>query len=225
MLAAQGSRREETQEDKENAMKMQRATQAIALLGILILIGSVASAGPKKPTLNWAKEVNPSNCPKGKVVVNITHDVVNSADSGVGGNLWAMLNYKKHIKIIQTAENEFCVLTTFIGDFTTVEGASPGNTDTIAAGITGTFQGGYRQTYTGTLNPDPAWPTHGYVGTFDHGWDGTGGTSPDGSVDDWEDIYLSGWTGSYEWWGFIYHGGPNGTWVNSSDGNEGDITD
>jgi hypothetical protein len=48
----------------------------------------------------------------------------------------------------------------------------------------------------------------------------------DKGVDDWEPIYLNpGWKATYEWWGFIYHGGSNGTWVNSGDGNSGDITD
>ena len=28
-----------------------------------------------------------------------------------------------------------------------------------------------------------------------------------------------------QWWGWIYHGGNNGAWVNSSAGNQGDITD
>ena len=206
-------------------MRTRNVVLAMALLGILLVASGASSAGPNRPTLNWGKEVNPSNCPKGKVVVNITHDVINSADSGIGGNFWASINYRKHIKIIQTDENTFCVLTTFIGYFTTVEGASPGNTDTISAGITGPFQGGYRQTYTGTLNPDPSWPTQGYIGTFDHDWDETPGDTPNGDVDDWEDVYLSGWTRSWDWWGFIYHGGRHGTWVNSDDGNEGDITD
>lgn len=206
-------------------MRTRRVTSAIVSLAIFLVASGTAFAASDKPTLNWGKEVNPSHCPKGEVVVNITHDVINSADSRVGGGFWALINYQKHIEIIQTAENAFCVLTTFIGDFTTVEGASPGDTGTISAGITGPFQGGYRQTYTGTLNPDPSWPTKGYIGTFDHDWDGTTTDTPDAAVDDWEDIYLSGWTRSWDWWGFIYHGGSNGTWVNSVDGNEGDITD
>ena len=28
-----------------------------------------------------------------------------------------------------------------------------------------------------------------------------------------------------QWWGWIYHGGHNGAWVNSIEGNQGDIVD
>jgi hypothetical protein len=51
---------------------------------------------------------------------------------------------------------------------------------------------------------------------------------------DWINTYLEpGATFMLEWWGWIYHGGQNGTWVNAcatSDGPEcegssGDITD
>jgi hypothetical protein len=203
-------------------MKKSALALSVILIGICFIASGLAFAAPTVQPFNWGKEVNPSSCPKGKVVVNISHDVINSADSGHGGN-WAKIDYKKYITIIQTDDTEFCVVTKFVGTFTTVEGKSPANQEDISAGITGTFQGGYRQTYTGTLNPNPTWPTKGYIGTFDHAWDGTG--APDKTVDDWEDIYLSGWAYSYEWWGFIYHGGPNGTWINSQDGDQGDITD
>ena len=35
--------------------------------------------------------------------------------------------------------------------------------------------------------------------------------------------FESGYNFTYEWWGWIYHAGKHGTWVNSIDGNSGDI--
>lgn len=206
-------------------MRKIAVTLVIIFLGVCFMASGPALAKPDKPHLNWGKVINPCQCPKGKVVINISHDVINSADSRVGGGFWALINYKKTIKIIQINDNEFCVSTKFVGDFTTVEGRSPANEADISAGITGTFQGGYKQTYTGTLNPNPDWSTKGYLGTFDHGWDGDPDTPVNKEIDDWENIYFSNWPPpTWDWWGFIYHGGPNGTWVNSGDGNEGDIT-
>lgn len=111
----------------------------------------------------------------------------------------------------------------YLGSFVTDDGPSPGNTDTIAAGIEGTFEGGYRGTITGTLNPSPSYRTKGNIGTFDYGCDVDTGSCT--SLFSWLATYFTSYSFSYDWWGWVYHGGDNGTWVNSLDGNQGDITD
>jgi len=97
--------------------------------------------------------------------------------------------------------------------------------DGIAAGIEGTFEGGYRAAIIGNLKTTPDFRIRGNIGTFDYGWDGISATGPATPFD---------WTAAYfdivndftlEWWGWVYHGGSNSTWSNSITGNAGDITD
>jgi hypothetical protein len=42
----------------------------------------------------------------------------------------------------------------------------------------------------------------------------------------WRSDYFTGVSGFAfdEWWGWVYHAGNNGSWVNAIDGNEGNIT-
>jgi hypothetical protein len=211
--------------------KLTILTTVTVVLGLLILVGP-AMAAPSTPHLNWGSEVNLGQCPDGKLVINVTQRAINSIDSGVA-SWWAYANYNRQIQVRETAPGTFCAVVRYEGDFTTVAGPSPQNTDTIAAGITGTWQGGYRMTITGSLLATPSWPTRGSVGVTDYActWtddgDGVfeyGEESCSGAVN-WLDQYFTGWSYSYDWWGWVYHGGRNGTWVNSSDGNQGDITD
>jgi hypothetical protein len=98
---------------------------------------------------------------------------------------------------------------------------SPGTGGTLDGDEDGTFQGGYRATIAGTLLSSPTWKTTGMVGTFDYECDISGVCS---NYVSWVAKYFNGGAVfTYEWWGWIYHGGKHGTWVNSSDGNAGDI--
>jgi len=196
-------------------------TMMAAILVFVVLAGQ-ATAGP---SLNWGSEVDAGQCPPGKLVLNVTHKVVNDADSGVASNYWAYDDYNKHIQVWQASPDAFCAIVRYVGSFTTVATRSPGNTDDISAGITGTFEGGYRANITGTLNPDPTSRTRGYLGPFDYQW---GGDPADGTIIpfDWVGTYFSSISiFDQVWWGWIYHAGANGTWVNAVSGNSGDITD
>jgi hypothetical protein len=195
----------------------------VALVMLSTLAGSALAAPGGPPHLDWGSEVNPGQCPPGPLVINVTLKVANDIDSGVGGNYWATDAYNRHIQVWQVAANTFCAIVQYEGSFVTVDGASPGNTGTVAAGATGSFEGGYRAIITGSLNPDPAYRTRGNIGKFDYGCDpGTGNCS---SAFSWPSAYFNaGYGFAYEWWGWIYHGGKNGTWVNAIDGNAGDIT-
>jgi hypothetical protein len=193
-----------------------------AITAILVALVRPVSAGP---SLNWGTEVNAGQCPDGTLVINVTHKVTNDADSGDAGNYWAYDNYNKHIQVWQTGADAFCAIVRYVGSFTTVATRSPGNTDDISAGITGTFQGGYRANITGTLDPSPTSQSRGNLGTFDYQW---AGDPSDGTVTpfDWVGTYFSSISiFDQVWWGWIYHGGANGTWVNVVSGNSGDITD
>lgn len=193
------------------------------LLGALILPASVAAATPN-PGQNWGKYVNASAC-SGTLVINISYGVTNSVDSGVR-SWWAYDNYQKQVQVWQGADGSFCLVARYEGQFTTVLTTSPGGTGTVSAGQTGTFAGGYQATFTGTLRATPAYPTNGYLGSFDFDWNG----DPDYthplvlSPFDWLGTYFTS-TGDFtmSFWGWVYQGGACGTWYNTSLGNNGDI--
>jgi hypothetical protein len=209
-------------------MKKLAVLATVAVLVALSAFPGAALAAPGGPPhLNWGSELNADQCPPGRLVINVTHKVVNDIDSAVDGSFWATDNYNRHIQVWEVAPGTFCAVVRYTGQFVTDDGPSPQGTDGdgIAAGITGTFEGGYRSTiFTGTLNPSPAYRTRGHIGTFDYGCNVETGSCT--SLFSWLSTYFTSVSGfDLEWWGWIYHGGNNGTWVNSSDGNEGDITD
>lgn len=198
----------------------------IAAAASASIFGAMVIPAFASPKLNSGSQLNSSQCPTGKLVINVNQSVLNDNDSGVAGNAWAFDNLKRLIKVWQVSDSTYCALVKYEGQFVTIAGLSPQNTDNdgIAAGLTGTFEGGYRSTiFTGTLNADPIYPTKGNMGTFDYNCD-TAFNCP-GYVD-WTTVYFNSTTGfDLDWWGWIYHGGNNGTWVNAISGNSGDITD
>jgi hypothetical protein len=208
-------------------------TTILALLVLPLSVRPVLAAPGGPPHLNWGSELNAGECPQGKLVINVTQRVINTMDSGVV-NWWAYSDYHRQIQVWQTSPTDFCALVRYQGAFTTTGGPSPNDTDlSVAPGLHGTFEGGYRATITGSLLSAPLWPSWGRVGVTDYActWtdDGDevfeyGEDSCPGYID-WTTQYFSAPTFAYDWWGWVYHGGNNGTWVNSSDGNEGDITD
>jgi hypothetical protein len=194
-----------------------------------VLLYAPAFAGPSDPGvhLNWGSQINQSTCPSGKLVINVNQKVVNDCDSGTTRPCWALDGFVRHIQVVQVTGG-FCATVSYQGNFTTIAGDSPqAVTDiggTVGDDVVGTFEGGYRSTtFTGTLLGTPTQSTRGSIGTFDYACDGTTGVCP-GFVD-WTTFYFSSTTGfDLAWWGWIYHGGLNGTWVNASTGNSGDIT-
>ena len=197
---------------------------ALTLMAALLFLATSASAAPT--TLNWGTEVNAGECEtKGSPVVNVTHKVINSIDSGFNG-YWAYVDYNKQIRLWDQGNDTYCAVVSYLGHFTGEEGQdSPGmgSTDTLDGDETGTFQGGYRATITGELRAEPAWATRGNLGVMDHDCEISTANCP--GSENWIDQYFeSGYEFAYEWWGWIYNGGQYGTWVNSSAGSEGDIS-
>jgi hypothetical protein len=197
---------------------------AIAVICLLSFVfKSLASAAPSHTHLNWGSQLNQSECPNGTLVVNAVQKITKDADSGVGGNAWALDDEIRHIQVVQLDDGSFCATLSYQGSFSTLAGASPQNTGTVGDGVVGTFEGGYRSTiFTGHLLSTPLAKTKGSIGSFDYNCDST--FNCPGYVD-WTTLYFSDTQGfDLEWWGWTYHAGNNGSWVNAIGGNSGDIT-
>lgn len=195
-----------------------------ALMALLFLCPASVMAGPSE-RLNFGAELNAAQCDPagGNLVINVVQRITGDIDSGVGGNYWAIDEYNRHIQVWEVGPGSFCAVVKYTGSFSTVAGVSPGATGTLSADVTGTLEGGYRAVITGTLKSAPLWKTKGNVGSYDYGCDPSNGTCTGRSS--WTDKYFEdGYGFSYAWWGWTYHAGDNGSWVNSSDGNSGDIT-
>ena len=195
----------------------------IAALAVLPFLYVGALAAPSVH-LNWGSQINRSKCGLGTLVVNVRQQVVQDIDSGVGGNYWAYDNFIRHIKVIETAPDTFCATVSFQGSFDSVPGLSPDDTGTIGAGVVGTFEGGYTALgLTGTLLPTPLMNTNGSIGSINYECEAVTGSCP-GYVD-WTTYYFSPPVPiSPTWWGWNYHAGSDGSWVNAATGNTGDIT-
>lgn len=196
---------------------------AIFLSGLLLLGFTATSAFASPYRLNWGTEVNSGECEKtGKPVVNVVQSIVNDVDSGLGG-YWAFDSYSRHTQLWQsTTPGEYCADVRYTGRFGGQAGqTSPGAGGTLDGNEEGTFEGGYRATITGSLDSSPGWRTRGNVGDFDYACDLSGNCPRYVS---WVAQYFDpGYAFSYDFWGWIYHGRNNGTWVNADSGNSGDI--
>jgi hypothetical protein len=201
------------------------ASLALSLTAALLVFAASALAAP--PSLNWGTQVNGGQCEThGSPVVNVSYKVVNAVDSGLGG-YWASEDYNKHVQLWDEGEGAYCAVVSYQGHFTGVAGQqSPDNTETLSGDESGAFEGGYRMIITGEPLAKPAWSKHGQLGTVDYRCTTPVGfkVSCPGSVDWISQYFGSSYGYEYAWWGWIYHGGRYGTWVNSSDGNAGNIS-
>lgn len=163
-------------------------------------------------------------CGNGTLVVNVHYKVLNDLDTTTPiGNVtydWAVDNYNRHVLVYQTGTNTFCAVTSSKGTFTTLAGHSPAGTDTIPAGITGKFKGGYvSNQFHGTLLATPLSPTTGDLGTKDFACvasanhDNATKTCP--GTFDWFSQYFTADSGA-DWalvkYSFTYHAKDHGTW-------------
>lgn len=174
-------------------------------------------------SLAWGKELNPGKCVKaGKLVIEATEKVEKSVDSGIAGNFWAFDDYTRHFQVWEQEGGTYCAIVKYEGKFDSQSGqTSPGAGGTLDGSEDGSFEGGYRATIAGSLRTNPGWKTKGNVGTTKYNCD-ISGTCP-GRVDWVGQYFNAGYSFAFDWWGWIYHGGNAGTWVNASEGNSGDI--
>jgi hypothetical protein len=205
----------------------------------LVLMSSQAIAAP----LDWGYQLNAADeaCPPGKKLINITRKISGSLDSGTGnsdyGNAyWATSNYIQQIQVVEIGTDEFCARVTTRGDFESVGGDGPGCSEEdncgtadgrLEASVVGTFQGGATQIIYGVFNPGQN-RTKGSIGKYDADCNPETGLCPGGGgsvFNSWiDDYYEAGFRRTYLWWGWVYHGGNNGSWVNATGGNQGNIT-
>lgn len=198
------------------------------LIGIVfgmasMLVTSIAFA--QQPLLDWGTEVNAGECDKiGSPVVNVTYKIINSMDSGEGGNYWAYDNLNRHIQVWKSsADNKYCAVVRDLGKFDAQEGQlSPGKNGYLEGDEDGNFEGGYRATLTGNLKDTPTWKTKGNLDTIDYNCNVIS-RSCTGVVTWYNQYFESGVKFAYNWWGWIYRGEKNNNWVNASTGNLGDI--
>lgn len=200
-------------------------TALVATFSILLVVSMATSPVFALPEFHFGKQLSAKQCKTddAKKIIDVTQKILNDVDSGVAGNNWAFDNFERQIQVWKLSDNTFCAITHYDGHFVTVAGPSPGGTNTVTAGIKGDIEGGYRTTlFTGTLLSSPTKPTHGDIGVFDYQCD-ISGTCP-GFVD-WTTLYFSSTSGfDLAWWGWQYHAGKHGSWINAIDGNSGDIT-
>lgn len=204
-----------------------------ALVSVALLLGGAAAALAQTPSLSWGSEVNASRCPTDQgyryLEINVTRKIEQDVAPGLGHfdlvnggtDGWATREFNQHIQVWKVGASgedppreRFCALVRYQGSFVASGSAAPGDDPpgTLAAGVD-TFEGGYRLVF--DAFEDFIAPTRGHLETV----------SSSSSATDWMSQYFQFIsTRVPESWGWIYHGGHNGTWVNSSGGTAGNIT-
>jgi hypothetical protein len=195
----------------------------LSVVPLLTLFTLPAFAGPHR----FGQQLSAAQCdpgPTSKMVLNVVFQVTGDADSGVGG-YWAYDSYTKHVQVWDQFDGTYCARVTYNGSFVTVPGTSPAGSGSVAGGVTGTMGGGYTATIDGATFTPTTKRTKGSIGTKDFGCIiSTGGVASGCNYYSWFADYFTGGTVVQNFWGWTYNAGDNGTWVNASTGNSGDIT-
>ena len=188
-----------------------RLATAVAVIAATLLNIPSASAG-----------ANPDGCPTSKpMVVDVTDTALNIADLGADLHVWALDSGNESIQMWRTGSNAYCVKKHIVGTFTTFAGASPEGTGSVPADVTGTFEATTYLKIHGTFSPTV--PTAGFIGTFDARCDQNGdcpGGEPRVTT-----LYFSRVTAfNLGWYHAAYDAGSCGTWIQTVDGDTGDVT-
>lgn len=211
------------------------ARQLIAIVSVSLTLLALPALAAPPPNLNWGARIANTHCEPdqaGPPVLNINRRVLNSLDSGFGDDIWwARDDYKQKVTVYPMEPGTWCVVSSFQGRFHGLAGFdTPNDNGQLSGDEHGSFQGGYHAVIEGELKPrtEFGWPARGFVGTFDYACDpdASRGTFPPvcpGSVDLFGQYFEADYSLAYEWWGWVYRGGRAGTFVNASDGSEGDI--
>ena len=200
---------------------MKKVFLTLAAAAVFVLPASISASELR---LDWQNELAPAKCnPVGDPVINVVEKVKNDADSGQAGNYWAFDNYTRNIKVWNTSvPGTYCATVKYEGEFKAVAGQrSPGNTGILTGKEKGEIKGGRRATIVGALLQNPAWPSKGFVGSYDYQGD-VNGNIP-GYVSWLAQYFAPGYSYNDDWWGWIYKGEQSGAWINAASGNFGDI--
>lgn len=162
----------------------------------------------------------------GEKVINVTRRIYNSVDTGhCEPTAWAEIHYTQHIQVFDEGD-EFVAIVEYNGQFDAYEGGeTPNDCDQFLDGDeSGPFDGGIRLTFDAEFNPGGS-QSHGNLGRVDHGCNGSTSGCKFRSTTGWLDNYFDDVEDlALQWWGFIYHGGRAGTWVNAETGDCGNIS-
>ncbi len=149
-------------------------------------------------------------CGDGKLVLSISYHVRNDVDTGMRGNNWAFDTYQRRVRVWRKAVGQFCSASTYNGQFTTIEGTSPGGRTQLPAGIRGTFKGMSVTRFRGALAPHGA-ALLGFVGTKDFACTSADVKGECSGTWDWLRVYFTGIDGfRYVRYAFQYHAQVNG---------------
>ena len=144
-------------------------------------------------------------------MLNITYRVVNDVDTGVRGNNWAFDTYTRAVHVWRKALGRFCSASTYNGEFTTIEGTSPGGRWQLPAGIRGLFKGSSATTFRATFAPAGA-PVRGSLGVKDFACTSDVQKGQCTGTWDWLRTYFTGISRfAYLRYSFSYHATENGT--------------
>jgi hypothetical protein len=198
-------------------------TLVVLTTAAIATTAGLALASPAAPTLDH-QAVLPTQCNGhgSTLVVDVTFDLVNDADSGFAGNEWANDSIHRKLQIWNTGDDTYCAVATDTGSFVTVGGPSPSGNASVPDGVTGTIHGGYVATFTGTPLASPAYASSGDLGTFD--LQCTTAYDCPGDHPSYASYFDVGNDNGLVSWGWIYRTAQNGVWVNQASGSSGDIT-
>ena len=141
----------------------------------------------------------------------VSYRVLNDVDTGIRGNTWAFDTYLRSVRVWRKGAGRYCSLSTFGGEFTSIEGPSPGGKAQLPAGIRGTFSGSSTSTFRGRFTPSDA-PRRGFLGVKDFACSSADVKGQCSGTWDWLGDYFSGVsTFRYTRYAFRYHATENGT--------------
>jgi hypothetical protein len=140
----------------------------------------------------------------------LSYRVQNDVDTGIKGNTWAFDDYLRSVRVWRKARGRYCSLSTFDGQFTSIEGPSPGGKAQLPAGIRGTFSGSSATTFRGRFAPGGAL-VRGFLGVKDFACTSADVKGQCSGTWDWLGDYFTGVTGfRYTRYTFRYHATENG---------------
>lgn len=198
------------------------------LLGLVAALAIPVAAGAAPGLKLDKQDISAKQCHSdgAKQLVDVHYKLVNDYDSGFAGNAWANDTIDRHLRIWQGSDGLYCAQVEDHGKFVTFAGASPSGSSTVSSGVTGDLHGGYVTTFFGgTLDPAPAYANHGDLGTFDLMC--TDAYNCPGAYPSYASYFSTTSGNDLAQWGWIYHAGKNGTWLNQDDvaaADSGDIT-
>lgn len=196
--------------------KARRRGASLFGLGAIMAALVVGTAGAASAT-------SPTSCTGAKEqVVNVTRHILNDADYGADGHVWALDTYDEHIQLWKVGTHQYCIERSFSGTFVTFAGVSPNGSGLVSAGVSGIWTGTIAAYLTADLAPVA--PQTGDLGTADAACDQTGACAND--IPSVRQMYFTHGIDHirYLTLAATFDGGSHGTWHQDIDTSTGDIT-